>query len=224
MNPRKPMSPITRFTILVAVAFSVVLSQAQTKIAIIDLRSVFDKYYKTKEADAKLKERGQDILKVRQGMADDYKKTQEEYNKLMEGAKDPSISNEERDKRKRTAEAKLEEIREIEVNVRKYDTQAQEQFAQQNMRMREKILQEIKEIVESKAKTEGYSMVLDTAAETANRTPVIMYNNGQYDITNDVLKKLNENAPPPTATKAEEAPAEKKATEGDKPAKPAPKK
>ena len=162
MNPRKPMSPITRFTILVAVAFSVVLSQAQTKIAIIDLRSVFDKYYKTKEADAKLKERGQDILKVRQGMADDYKKTQEEYNKLMEGAKDPSISNEERDKRKRTAEAKLEEIREIEVNVRKYDTQAQEQFAQQNMRMREKILQEIKEIVESKAKTEGYSMVLDT--------------------------------------------------------------
>lgn len=221
MNSRNTLSSLTRLTALAAVAFSLIAGQAQTKIAIIDLRSVFDKYYKTKEADAKLKERGQDILKVRQGMADDFKKTQEEYNKLMEGAKDPSISNEERDKRKRSAEAKLDEIREIETNVRKYDQQAQEQFAQQNMRMREKILQEIKEVVDAKAKAEGYSIVLDTAAETANRTPVLIYNNGQYDITNDVLKKLNENAPPPSAVTAK--PEESKDKDKDK-AKPADKK
>ena len=208
--------------VIAAVAFAVTASQAQTKIALIDLRSVFDKYYKTKEADVKLKERGQDILKVRQGMAEDYKKTQEEYNKLMEGAKDPSISSEERDKRKRSAEAKLEEIREIETNVRKYDQQAQEQFAQQNLRMREKILQEIKEVVEARAKADSYSMVIDVAAETVNRTPVLLYNNGQYDITNDVLKKLNENAPPPSLAKPEEPVKDSKtpAPIGDK-AKPA---
>lgn len=198
-----------------AVLLATVVSQAQSKIAIIDLRKVFDGYYKTKEADSKLKERGQDILKLRQGMLDDYKKAQEDYNKLMEGAKDPSISSDERDKRKRTAEAKLEEIREIEINVRKYDTTAQEQFVAQNKRMREKILQEIRDVVDAKSKAEGFGLVLDVAAESKNETPIVMFNNGQYDITTDILKKLNENAPPPSAAaKPEET--DKKATEAGK--------
>lgn len=189
--------------------------QAQSKVAIIDLRKVFDSYYKTKEADSKLKERGQDILKVRQGMLDDFKKAQEDYNKVMEGAKDPSISSDERDKRKRTAEGKLEEIREIESNIRKYDVQAQDQFVQQNKRMREKIILEIKEVVDAKAKVDGYALVLDVAAESRNETPVVVFNNGQYDITQDVLKKLNENAPPPSTVAAK--PEDKKDSEPAKP-------
>lgn len=193
------MKPTHRLLILALAGLFASSALAQQKVAIIDLRKVFDGYYKTKEADVKLKERGQDILKLRQGMLDDFKKAQEEYNKVMEGAKDPSISSDERDKRKRSAEAKLEEIREIEANIRKYDVQAQDQFVQQNKRMREKIIQEIKEVVDAKAKNEGYALVLDTASESRNETPVVVFNSGQYDITQDVLKKLNENAPPPSA-------------------------
>ncbi|MBM3823569.1 MAG: OmpH family outer membrane protein [Verrucomicrobia bacterium] len=193
------MKPTHRLLILALAGLFASSALAQQKVAIIDLRKVFDGYYKTKEADVKLKERGQDILKLRQGMLDDFKKAQEEYNKVMEGAKDPSISSDERDKRKRSAEAKLEEIREIEANIRKYDVQAQDQFVQQNKRMREKIIQEIKEVVDAKAKIEGYALVLDTASESRNETPVVVFNSGQYDITQDVLKKLNENAPPPSA-------------------------
>lgn len=212
------MNPIRRSfqRPLLAIALAIALSggaQAQSKVGIIDLRKVFDNYYKTKQADAQLKERGQDILKVRKGMMDDFQKAQEDYNKLLEGAKDPSISSDEREKRKKSAESKFEEIKEIETNVRKYDSQAQENFAQQNQRMREKILAEIREVVDARAKADGYSVVVDVAAETVNRTPVVLYNNGQYDITTDVLKKLNESAPPAPAAPAadsKEKPAEKK--------------
>jgi hypothetical protein len=38
-------------------------------------------------------------------------------------------------------------------------------------------------------------MVLDTAAETINKTPVFLYTTGENDITDAVLLQLNSNAP-----------------------------
>ena len=66
-------------------------AQAQPRIAIIDLPKIFDKYFKTIQADTQLKESGNDMKKVHKGMLDDYQKIMEEYRKLMEGAKDPSV-------------------------------------------------------------------------------------------------------------------------------------
>jgi Skp family chaperone for outer membrane proteins len=63
--------------------------------------------------------------------------------------------------------------------------------------MRDKILDEIKAVVSARAKTSGYTMVVDSAAEGANGTPVYLYNNGENDITDDILKQLNSTAPVP---------------------------
>ena len=61
--------------------------------------------------------------------------------------------------------------------------------------MREKILGAIRDIINAKAKATGYSLVIDVAAESVNQTPVVMYNNGDNDITGAVLKELNASAP-----------------------------
>jgi hypothetical protein len=47
-----------------------------------------------------------------------------------------------------------------------------------------------------KARAAGYNLVLDTAAESANRTPVVLFQSGLEDLTQSVLKKINETAPP----------------------------
>jgi Skp family chaperone for outer membrane proteins len=62
--------------------------------------------------------------------------------------------------------------------------------------MRENILAEIKTVVNSKAKMGSYSLVIDTAAESINKTPVVMFSNGENDITASVLTQLNAMAPP----------------------------
>ena len=86
-----------------ATAFSAA-AQAQPKIATVDLRKIFEGYYKTKQADAQLRERGADAEKQYKGMLDDYQKANEDYKKLVESANDQAVSSEERDKRKKSAE------------------------------------------------------------------------------------------------------------------------
>jgi outer membrane protein len=191
--------PFLITTLLAFLAAAIVASaaQAETKIAVIDLRKVFDGYWKTKQADAQLKERAADLDKARKGMVDDYQKANEEYKKLIDGANDQAVSTEERDKRKSAAEKKLLEIKEIEQSVSAFDRTSRSTLSEQQRRLRENILREIRELIDTKAKTRGYSLVLDGSAESANnQTSVLLFSTGQDDISEEVLAQLNVGAPP----------------------------
>lgn len=182
----------------VAVACLALSLQAQPKIAIIDLKKVFDGYYKTKQADTTLKERAADFDKTRKGMLDDYQSLNEKYKKELEGANDQAVSADEREKRKKSAENTLLEIKKIEQDVSKFDQTARVQLSEQQRRMRDRVLGEIREVIDAKAKTGGYSLVLDTAAESINSTPIVLFTNGENDITDEVLKQVNATAPADT--------------------------
>jgi outer membrane protein len=184
-------------------------AQAQTtpKIGLIDLKRVFDNYYKTKQADAQLKERATDSEKVLKGMRDDYQKTGEEYRKLVESANDQAVSAEEREKRKKSAESKMTELQELEKNAQTFQRQTQTTLDEQRRRLRDNILKEIRELVNAKAKTASYTLIMDTAAESVNQTPIILFTNNQNDITEEVLTEMNAKAPP-GALSTTEAPKE----------------
>ena len=176
---------------------------AQPKIAIIDLKRVFDGYWETKEADVQIKERQNDFRKARQGMIDDYQKANEEYRKLVDSANDSALAAEEREKRKKTAETKLMELREIEQSVQQYDKQSQTTLGEQTRRMRDNILRKIREVIDAKAKAAGFALVIDVAGESTAMTPVVLYTNGENDITEQVLTQLNASRPS-TAKSAED--------------------
>jgi Skp family chaperone for outer membrane proteins len=197
----KPLACL-RAAILAVVVMGVasVFAQAEPKIAVVNLKTVFDGYYKTKQSDALVKDRQADYTKERKRMEDDYKKANDEYRKLSDSATDQAVSADERDKRKKDAESKLQEIREIEQSARQFDSQFRTQITDQINRMRDKILQDIREVVNSKAKTAGYTLVLDTAAMSADRTPIVLFTSGSPDLTDDVLKDLNDKAPPGALT------------------------
>ena len=170
-------------------------AMAQNRIATIDLRKVFDGYWKKKQAEAALKERQSDIEKEDRNMVDDYKKAKEEYQSLLTSANDQAVSSEERDKRKNAAEDKLRRMKEMEESIATYERQARTTIGEQSQRMRSNILSEIRNVVNSKAKAAGFSLVIDTAAETINSTPAFLYSNNENDITDSVLQQLNSTAP-----------------------------
>jgi outer membrane protein len=187
--------------------------QAQTKIAVVDLKKVFDGYWRTKQADGQLKERAADFEKARNGLIEDYKKANEDLKKASEGLNDPAVSEEERDRRKKELEKKLQDIREQENGIRTFEQNMRQALGEQQGRMRESVLKDIRGIVDDKAKAGGYALVFDLAATTINQTPVIMYNTlagTDADITEGVLKQLNANAPPEnSAAKPADAEAKK---------------
>src|SRR5256885_995012 len=86
----------------------------QARIGIVDLRKVFDEYYKTKAADKTLKDRQDDLMKESKALGDQYQKLNDEWKKAIDGANDQAVSAEEREKRKKAAESKLLEIKELE--------------------------------------------------------------------------------------------------------------
>jgi outer membrane protein len=168
---------------------------ADQKIATIDLKKVFDDYFKTKLADAQIKEEATGLDKDRKALTEQYQKLTEDYKKAVDDANNQAVSGDEREKRKKAAEGKLIEINDLEGVIKQFDRTARGNLEEKQRIAREKLLTEIRAIVASKVKAGGYTLVLDTAGEGLSRTPVVFFSSGENDITASVLTQLNANAP-----------------------------
>ena len=183
--------------LLLALLGSTALAQTQGRMATVDLRRVFDNYWKKIEAEKRLKEQVADIQKELRNMMDELKKAKDEYDSLVASANDPAISADEKDKRKKAAEDKLRQLKEMDTQAKQYNDQGQTRIAEQTDRMRNNIVKEITAVVTAKAKAAGYAMVFDSAAESKNLTPVLLYSNNENDMTDSVLAQLNAGRPEP---------------------------
>src|SRR6266540_1840187 len=188
----------TKYKLLAAfglAAFLALPAMAEQKIAILDLKKIFYKFYKTKIADAASKEEAASLDKDRKSLTDQYQKLADDYKKALEDANNQAFSFDEREKRKKAAEGKLIEINDIEQSIKQFDRTAKGNLEEKQSLARQKILKEIQTIVNNKAKAGGYALVVDSAAQAMSGTSVVLYTNGQDDLTPSVLKELNANAP-----------------------------
>ena len=179
---------------LVLLGLTESVANAQIKIATVDLSRVFTNYWKTKQADAALQDMKGEMAKSDKELIDSRQKAVESYQKLLADANNQVLSSEERDKRKKSAEDKLKEVKDLEQNIGQFEQQAKVRLSEQSLRMRENLLVEIRGAVNSKGKAGAYTLVFDSAAQTADRTPVMLYSTAE-DITDSVLAQLNAGAP-----------------------------
>ncbi len=201
-----------RSIFLTVCAASFLLTQpamaAEPKIATVDLKKVFEDYYKTKLADAAIKEEASGLDKDRKALIEDHSKAMDDYKKALDEANNQAISADEREKRKKEAEGKLIKINDLRQTVEQFDRTAKQNLDEKLRITREKILKEIKDVINTKSKAGNFTLVLDSSTpEPAGRPPVVLYTNGDNDLTTAVLETLNANAPadlPKTDTKKDE--------------------
>lgn len=181
-----------RFVILTAVILSatVLSATAQTKVASVDMKKLFNGYWKTKSAQTLLEKSKADLRKDLKDMADGLEKSQADYRQLLEQASDPAISSEEREKRKQASVAKSKEINTSKVALEQYQRQAESSLGEKSQRMSGNLVAEIQKAIADKAKAGGYSAVMNSAA-----TEVVVFTDSSIDITEAVLKQLNAGAP-----------------------------
>jgi Skp family chaperone for outer membrane proteins len=175
------------FVLLAATAFS---AAAQTKAANVDMKRIFNSYWKTKQATAALENRKTDLRKEIKDMADGLDKSQLDYKQLLDQSNDQAISADERDKRKQAAASKVREINSSKVALEQFQRQAEAQLADQSQRMSGNLLTEIQKAVADKAKAGGYTLVLNAAAPE-----VVVYMDSQADITDAVIAQLKLSEP-----------------------------
>ena len=199
------------------------VAQEPVKIATIDLLKAFDSYWKTKLSNDQLKERGADFDKARVGMIEDLDLLREEYNRLNVSAQDPANSDEKRAADLKKTQEKISEFKRLEQQVIDFNKNAQKTLADQTRRLRKGRLEEIQEVISTKAKELGYDLVIDSSQDVLlPRTPTVLFTNGKNDITAVVIDILNKDAVGKYKPADPAKPAEPAATAPEKPAAPAP--
>lgn len=156
------------FTIILGLLVSSVSFAADLKIAYIDLSKVFDGYQKTKEFDAVLQTQGDAFQKQRDAMV---QKIQDAQSKL--------------DIMSSTQKASMEaDIEKQKNDVVAFDKEKRTELAKKRDDKVHDILTEIQNIVSGIASKEGYTYVLNDR--------VMIYGDPQFNITDQVLKALND--------------------------------
>jgi len=183
---------ILRNTILTIALLAVTLvsASAQTKVATVDMKKLFNGYYKTKLAQSSLEGRKTELRKEIKDMADGLQKAQADYKQLQDQASDPAIAADERDKRKQASADKAKEISNSRAAIEQFQRQAEAQLADQSQRMSANLVTEIQKAVADKAKAGGFSLVMNAAS-----SEVVVFADTDTDITATVLAQLNAGAP-----------------------------
>ncbi len=164
---------------------------AQTKVATVDMKKVFNSYYKTKLATAQLDKKKADLSKDLKDMASGIDKAQADYKQALEQSDDPAISSEERDKRKAAVADMLKDLNDRKLAADQYSRQGESTLADMSQRMSSNLVGEIRQAVTDKAKAGGYTLVLNSAD-----TETVIYNSGSdNDLTQAVITQLNAGAP-----------------------------
>lgn len=160
-----------KLTVL-AVAATVVFSGAamakEAKFAYVNLSKVFDSYNKTKEYDAVLQKEADGFQKEREAM----------INKIKDGQSKLALMKE-NEKQKLSDE--LDQQKQALVQ---FDQQKRGDLAKKRDDKVREILQEIQKIVEGIAKKDGYTFIFNDR--------VLVYGDSTLEITDQVLKNLND--------------------------------
>lgn len=180
------------------------------RIVTVDLNRVFNEYYKTPASTAKLKETAETFNKEQDELLAQFRKLSDELAKLQEDQEKPEYTEEVRAQKRKLVRDKLDQIKAKEQEVQNYRRSHAEILQQQQERVRQGIIKEIQEVIAKEARDLGYLYVLDKSGATFNRIPTIIYSQDSLDITEDILKVLNKNAP---KTSTETPKTDKKDTE-----------
>jgi outer membrane protein len=176
-------------------------ARAEMKVGTIDMQKVFTAYYKTHDAEDKLKEAQKAYKDELDQRMDAYKKNLDTINKLNEEMNKPELSGASKDQKAQERDSKIAETKGLEKEISDFRSTRERQIQDQLKRMRDGIVEEIMKVVNDQVKTQNYDIVFDRSGFSANNiVPVLLYARDNYDFSESVITKLNASRPAPTPT------------------------
>jgi Skp family chaperone for outer membrane proteins len=175
-------------------------AQADVKVGTIDMKQVFDTYYKTKDAEGKINEARTQAKKELDERLDSFNKAQEEATKMNEEANKPELSAAAKSDKSKLLNEKLQALGALQREIQEFQQTRERQLSEQSVRSRNSLVEEINKVIGDKVKAAGYDIVLDKSGQSLNAVGVVIFSRDSFDFTNDVVTELNKSKP---AAKAE---------------------
>ena len=190
------MKRILTLTLLTAaLGFGAVSSASAqaVKVGTVDMKKVFENYYKTKDAEARINEARTQAKKELEDRMDTYKKSTEEVQKLNDDMQRPELSKEAKEAKSKQRDEKIGELKTMEREVREFQATREKQLQEQSVRMRGGIVEEINKVVSDRVKAENYDLVFDKSGPSLNGVPILLHAKEAFDFTDAVITSLNKN-------------------------------
>ena len=137
------------------------------KIGYVDLAKIFDEYKKTKESEKALTEKGKVKEEERKKLVDELRKLKDEQALLSDKGKADKQT---------VVDTKIK-------NLQDFDRKTRDDLVKERNDLLADIMKDIEKVVTAYAKETNYDIILNS------RT--LLYGGEQYDVTNEVLNRLN---------------------------------
>jgi len=180
---------------ILALAFAFNLAQAAGQvIATVDFKKIYSEYWRTDQAQKKLKVKEDDAKKKIQKHLDDQEKLGKNIQNMQQALKDPKLGAVEKNRRQRQLSDRIKEYQEDASAIRDFRNAKMKDLEMEMRKDIDFIRAEIKVVVAAKAKKAGYTLVLDKNT--------VIFTDGSADLTKGVLEQLNSNDPRKAAAPA----------------------
>ncbi len=192
------MTLIRRFlTVALAASFATMAAAQDGKLSVatVDMQELFKQYYKTNEAQKQINIEKARIQKDNNERLAKLRELQESIDKLKKQLEDPALNDSKKQSVYKDFQSQNQEGIALDRERREF-LERRNRALQETMLQRMKgILEEIRKLVEEKAKTENYDYVFDKSGLSTTQIPFLLYSKDATDITASLLKNLNKDAP-----------------------------
>ena len=165
---------------------------SEKEIAFVDMQKLFTSFYKTQLAQDQVRQQADEMQLEQDIMQSNIEEIRQEIEELRTDSRDSMLSLEMRSNKRVLLEEKLIELQNLEQEMTEYEALRRKQIDEQNTRMTKKLFDEIQEKIMIYSREHGYVAIIDQSAQSRIGIAVTVYVDPVIDITEGILKELNE--------------------------------
>ena len=164
---------------------------AATAIGVISLEKVYNGYWRTDVENKKLKTKQEEALDRIKKLEESLRKQGTVLGNMIKAMQDPRLAAAERSNRQQQVQTKQKELQQMQDAIQGFRERTRKDLELDMRKEREQIMEEIQQIVSTEAKKRKLNLVLDEAARSAAIAPIVIFTDGENDLTEEVLRQLN---------------------------------
>ncbi len=181
----------TTFALLLALSAAVATAADSPRIAVVDMERVIKTHPRTQADRNTLEQYVADYDEERDEQVARMRKLTEEFERLRTEAADSALSERAREQKQEQARIKLEELREQDRVIRETASVRQRELTSQELRMRNRVVADIKRAIAVIAREQDLGFVLSADDSAATAFPAVLYYPEASDITDKVIQAIS---------------------------------
>lgn len=192
MTTRRIVFALTAFFVMAVLPAS---AQERLKIATVDMQQLFKEYHRTNAAQKDINVERAKIQKENNERLTRIRELETELQGLRKQLEDPSISDKKKQDLFKEFQGKTQEGVALDRERREYLQRRNTALNEKMVQRMRGILEEIRKLVEDRAKADDFDYVFDKSGLSTSQVPFLLYTKDATDITGGLLTELNKDAP-----------------------------